>query len=118
MTMGDFTTVAQVGDIPVGTGQAFNVHQRVVAVFHSQDGYHAIDDICPHMGASLAGGHFEEGVVSCPWHAWRFSVRDGTWCDNPGIQIDSFEVRVVGNEIQVRVSAENMSKDEEAQGPR
>ena len=111
MTMTDFTTVAQVGDIPVGTGQAFNIHQRFVAVFHSQDGYHAIDDICPHMGASLAGGHFEEDVVSCPWHAWRFSVLDGTWCDNPRIKIDNFEVRVVGNEIQVKVSAESMSKD-------
>lgn len=112
--MTDFTTVAQVGDIPVGTGQAFNVHQRVVAIFHSQDGYHAIDDICPHMGASLASGHFEEDVVSCPWHAWRFSVRDGTWCDNPHIKIDSFEVRVVGNEIQVRVLTEKKSKDGES----
>jgi hypothetical protein len=63
----------------------------------------AIDDFCPHMGASLAGGYVENGKVACPWHAWRFCVKDGTWCDNPRIKIDAFEVRVEGDEIQVLV---------------
>ncbi len=50
----------------------------------------------------LGAGAVEDGVVTCPWHAWRFKVSDGTWCDNPRIKIDSFEVGVVGEEIQVR----------------
>ena len=71
----------------------------------SFDGFHAINDFCPHMGASLAGGHVEDGAVYCPWHAWRFCVRDGLWLDNPKSQIrtDTFEVRVVDGNIQVRV---------------
>ena len=36
--------------------------------------YYAIDDCCPHMGSSLAGGRLEQGVVVCPDHAWRFSI--------------------------------------------
>ena len=76
----------------------------MVAVFLQQGQYFAIDDLCPHMGASLADGYVEDGVVSCPWHAWRFRVCDGTWCDNPKIKIDKFEVRVVGEEIQVGVA--------------
>jgi len=102
--MADFTTVAKVGDIPEGTGQAFNVGGRMVAVFNEEGKYSAIDDFCPHMGASLAGGHVEQGVVTCPWHAWRFDICDGTWRDNPKIKIDAFEVRVQGDEIQVRVT--------------
>jgi nitrite reductase (NADH) small subunit/3-phenylpropionate/trans-cinnamate dioxygenase ferredoxin subunit len=43
-------------------------------------------------------------VVTCPWHAWRFDICDGTWRDNPKIKIDAFEVRVEGDEIQVRVT--------------
>ena len=42
-------------------------------------------------------------MVSCPWHAWRFRISDGTWCDNPRIKIDTFPLRVVGDEIQVSV---------------
>ena len=29
-----------------------------------------------------------------PWHAWRFRVCDGTWCDNPRVATDRFEVTV------------------------
>jgi len=72
-------------------------------VFNRGGEYFAIDDICPHMGASLGAGQMDgEGVITCPWHAWRFAACDGTWCDNPRIKIDSFEVRVVDDEIQVR----------------
>jgi nitrite reductase (NADH) small subunit/3-phenylpropionate/trans-cinnamate dioxygenase ferredoxin subunit len=101
--MSDFVTVAKVGDIPEGQGQAYAVNGRMVAVFNEDGKFSAIDDFCPHMGASLAGGYLEAGIVTCPWHAWRFGIHDGKWCDNPKVKIDSFEVRLQGDEIQVRV---------------
>lgn len=101
--MAEFTTVAKVGDIDEGNGASFAVNGRMVAVFNTGGQYEAIDDNCPHMGASLAGGYVENGIVTCPWHAWRFKTCDGTWCDNPKVSIDSFEVRVENGEIQVDV---------------
>ena len=101
--MSDFVTVAKVGSIEDGKGDAFAVNGRMVAVFFVEGRYFAINDICPHMGASLAGGEVFDGVVACPWHAWRFRVTDGTWCDNPRIKTDVYEVRVLGDEIQVSV---------------
>ncbi|HZL87715.1 MAG TPA: Rieske 2Fe-2S domain-containing protein [Pirellulaceae bacterium] len=101
--MSDFVTVAKVGEIAEGTGTAFAVNGRMVAVFNDGGTFFAIDDFCPHMGASLAGGYLEGGIVTCPWHAWRFCVQDGKWCDNPKVKVDNFEVRVHENEIQVRV---------------
>ena len=102
--MSEFVTVAKVGSIREGAAEAFAVGGKLVAVFNVGGGtYHAISDFCPHMGASLAGGHLEDGVVTCPWHAWRFRVSDGTWCDNPRIKTETFEVRIVGDEIQVEV---------------
>ena len=102
--MSEFVTVAKVGSIPEGEGATFTLGDRLVAVFFHQGNYSAIDDLCPHMGASLGAGQVdEEGKVSCPWHAWRFDVCDGTWCDNPSLKIDAYEVRVVGDEIQVAI---------------
>lgn len=98
----EFTTVAKLGAIPEGEGITVAIGERLIAVFNSGGNYFAIDDLCPHMGASLGAGAVEDGVVTCPWHAWRFKVCDGTWCDNPRIKIASFEVRVVDDEIQVR----------------
>ncbi|MGH7199563.1 MAG: Rieske (2Fe-2S) protein [Planctomycetaceae bacterium] len=103
--MSDFQTVAQVGEIPAGEGRAFVVNGKMVAVFLTDGGYTAINDTCPHMGASLASGWVEDGSVTCPWHAWRFCVKSGNWLDNPqsNIATDCYEVRVAGDEIQVRV---------------
>jgi len=114
--MAEFQTVASVGDIPAGEGRAYPVNGTMVAVFFVDGEYTAINDSCPHMGASLAGGWVDEGAVTCPWHAWRFCTKDGTWLDNPRAKIrsDCYEVRVVGEEIQVKVeSPVKESKPEE-----
>jgi nitrite reductase (NADH) small subunit len=104
--MPEFVTVAKVGDIPSGEGRAFEVDEQMVAVFNNDGEYLAIDDMCPHMGASLASGYFESAdcTVTCPWHAWRFDTRAGTWCDNRRLKIDTYQVRIVADEIQVAPS--------------
>ena len=98
-----FTSVARVGEIPAGEGRTYEAGGRLVAVFFDGTGYHAMDDLCPHMGASLGSGPFVDGVVTCPWHAWRFRACDGAWCDNEKLKVDVFEVRVEGDMIAVRV---------------
>jgi nitrite reductase (NADH) small subunit/3-phenylpropionate/trans-cinnamate dioxygenase ferredoxin subunit len=55
------------------------------------------------MGASLSGGHVEDGCVTCPWHAWRFRLTDGAWADNPRIRIGSYPTRVVDGVVEVEV---------------
>ena len=85
-------TVAKVGEIPEGEGASYQVGERLVAVFNHAGRYLAIDDLCPHMGASLGAGHLdEEGVVTCPWHAWRFNACTGKWADNPRLGVDTFD---------------------------
>jgi nitrite reductase (NADH) small subunit/3-phenylpropionate/trans-cinnamate dioxygenase ferredoxin subunit len=102
--MSEFTKVAKVGAVPDGEGRAFTVDGRVVGIFLIDGEYFAINDLCPHMGASLASGHVEDHAVTCPWHAWRFSVKDGTWLDNPsGVKTDSWSVRLEEDSIQVAV---------------
>ena len=98
-----FTPVTRTGAIPAGEGRTFEVAGRLVAVFFDGETYQAMDDLCPHMGASLGSGPFVDGVVTCPWHAWRFRTCDGAWCDNEKLKVEVFEVRVVGDMVEVRV---------------
>ncbi len=101
--MAEFHPVCRVGDVHEGEGKAVRVCNKLIAVFCQDGQLYAIDDMCPHMGASLSGGYVEKGVVTCPWHAWRFRITDGTWADNPRIKIGSYPIRVVGGEVQVQV---------------
>ena len=103
--MADFVTAAKVGEIPEGKGRRFTVGERQIAVFHVGGRYYALDDRCPHMGASLAVGELREDRVICVRHMWAFRLDDGSCPDAPALKAETFEVRVQGEEIQVRVAA-------------
>lgn len=101
--MAEYRTVCRVGDVAEGEGKTIQVCNKLIALFRDKGNYFAIDDVCPHMGASLSGGFVENGIVTCPWHAWRFRLNDGAWADNPRIKIGSYPVQLQGEEIQVAI---------------
>lgn len=97
------TRVCSLETIPEGSSKTVEYGSKVIAVFHHNGALSAIDDFCPHMGASLCGGHVEDGTVTCPWHAWRFRLADGAWADNPRIRISSYPTRVVDGVVEVEI---------------
>jgi nitrite reductase (NADH) small subunit/3-phenylpropionate/trans-cinnamate dioxygenase ferredoxin subunit len=101
-----FVTVARVSGIADGEAITVQAAGRLISVFCDGDRYFAIDDMCPHMGASLAGGFVENGIVTCPWHYWRFRLSDGAWADNPRIKIGSYPVHLVDGEIRLELPEE------------
>lgn len=103
--MGTLHTVCRIGDLEDGNSRVVEVAGRPIAVFRQGEHYFAIDDMCPHMGASLSEGYVENGIVTCSWHAWRFRLADGAWADNPRIKIGCYPVHVIGDEVQVEVAA-------------
>jgi nitrite reductase (NADH) small subunit len=101
--MAEYQTVCRTDQVLEGEGKTVAVGNKLIAVFCEGGEYFAIDDTCPHMGASLSGGYVESGIVTCPWHAWRFRLKDGAWADNPRIKIGSYPVRVQDGQIQIEV---------------
>ena len=108
--MSEFHTVCKMQELKPCEGKTVVVGPKMVALFLIDGAVHAIDDTCPHMGASLSGGHVESGIVTCPWHAWRFRVTDGTWVDNPRLKTGCHLVRVVGDDVQVQIVSPNAGK--------
>jgi len=99
----EFYPVCRVSDLAEGEARMVQAADKLIAVFCHEGQYFAIDDTCPHMGDSLSRGYVEKGIVTCPWHAWRFRLSDGAWADNPRIKIGSYPVRIMDGEIQVEV---------------
>ncbi len=101
----EYHSVAKMGDLSEGQGKSFTVAGHVIGLFMSEGKFFAISDFCPHQGASLSSGYVEEGKVMCPWHAWKFQLKDGSWADSPTspIRCESYPVRVVNDEIQIGI---------------
>jgi nitrite reductase (NADH) small subunit/3-phenylpropionate/trans-cinnamate dioxygenase ferredoxin subunit len=101
--MTEFITVAKVGDIPEGRGKPLKAGDREIAVFLVGGKYYAMTDYCPHMGASLGVSGVFDDMVICDRHQWAFKLADGSCPDVPGLQAETYEVRLQGDEIQVRL---------------
>lgn len=102
--MAEFVKVALRSEIPAGEGKLVEVDGREIALFIHEGRVVALDNICPHQGGPLSeGGITEEGFVTCPWHGWEFSAKDGACGFNPSIKVPVYEVREEGDDVLIRL---------------
>jgi nitrite reductase (NADH) small subunit len=102
--MSDWITVAQLSDIPVGTGKEVVAEGQIVALFNIDGQIHAMDGICPHAGGPVGTGIVEGCVVTCPWHGWQFDVTSGQHVLSPTLSHPTFPTRIEGNSVQIQIS--------------
>ena len=95
--MGRWVRVAGVTEIAPGTGQVVDAHGWRLALFNDGGEFFAVDDSCPHQGASLGEGFLHRGSVVCPWHNWSFEVRTGLCPSAPHLKVACFPTRQVGD---------------------
>ena len=102
--MSDWIEVGEIKAIPRLSARVIETDQGNIAVFRtSKDEIFALEDRCPHAGASLTLGSIEGDVVRCRIHHWGFCLRDGVYVDEDkhSCNARSFGVRIVNDQIQV-----------------
>lgn len=91
-------------EIPPGRGKPVRVDDRWVAIFHDRDGFLALDDACPHQGASLGEGTLHGGTVICPWHGWVFDAGTGECRGVPGARARCYPARVSDGFVEIEMT--------------
>jgi Fe-S cluster biogenesis protein NfuA/nitrite reductase/ring-hydroxylating ferredoxin subunit len=69
-----------------------NVDSRI-AVFRNE---------CVHQGLSLDGGSLAEGVITCPWHGFRFDASSGECISAPNAQLAQIPTRIDDGHVWIR----------------
>ncbi len=70
--------IGALADIPAQGARVVKTAHGCVAVFRTAaDQVFAIDDTCPHKGGPLSEGIVHGTSVTCPLHAWVFSLETG-----------------------------------------
>lgn len=58
---------------------------------------------CAHMGLEMTGGAVSGGILTCPYHGFRYALDSGECLMAPEVQLHAHAVRVIGSRVQIRV---------------
>lgn len=97
-----FFPAIETATLPPGTGRSCSLQGRTFAIYHLDGRFAAIDDACPHRGASLGEGHAEGPLIHCPLHGWAFHAFTGTCQSNPNRPVKTHETRIDNGWVWVR----------------
>lgn len=93
--------VGPVENFELDTPKVVQVGEERIAVFHLEDGFFAINDVCTHEYALLSEGFCEAGRIECPLHQACFDIRSGKALDEPAeIDLATYPTRVERGVVQ------------------
>ncbi len=97
--------VVALADLPHDAVAEFKVGQRSVLLSRQSDRVSCIDNSCAHLGMPLEMGEVHEGVITCPYHGFRYLLETGECLTAPEVQLKVHAVRVLADRVQVRLEA-------------
>ena len=103
----DYTDLAASQDLADGKMHKYDLDGKAVVLLRDDDGLHAFNGTCPHLGGPLWEGELDDHCVTCPWHGSEFSVIDGEVISGPAtLPQPTYEVRLAGDDVLVRRAEE------------
>jgi nitrite reductase/ring-hydroxylating ferredoxin subunit len=98
--MDDWVRVASEEELVTSLG--VQVEDHPVAIFRTEEGIFALDDICSHEYSKLSEGEVWAGEVYCQKHGSRFNLRTGAVTGLPATQpVRAWAVKVESGGIWI-----------------
>jgi 3-phenylpropionate/trans-cinnamate dioxygenase ferredoxin subunit len=102
--MAQHVQVGNLDELPPGGRKLAFAAGRSVVLFNIEGTVHAIENSCPHNGASLASGRLEGHLLRCPAHGLRFDLTTGCMPGSAGMCLTKFPVHRQGDRLVVTIS--------------
>lgn len=99
-----FVAVARLDELPAGAKKLVEANGIEIVLCNTRDRIFAVHNLCSHAHEKLDCGKMKNGWIACPVHGARFDLETGDAMNPPAtMPIDTFEVRIVGDTIEVAV---------------
>ena len=98
------TKVGRLSELPVGSVRVVQAGETPVVLWNDGGTLRATAAFCPHRGGPLHEGTVMDGVVTCPWHGFQFSLRDGSCRTASALRLACYTPRVEGDEVWLEIS--------------
>jgi nitrite reductase/ring-hydroxylating ferredoxin subunit len=97
-----FHAVAPVQMVTENRPGTFTAGENIVAVYRHEGRLYAVDSACTHEDGPLGESEVEDGgVITCPYHDWRFELSTGACLTDPSRPISCFAVKESGGSIWI-----------------
>lgn len=104
MSEKSFVAAAKLDEVPAGSKKLVELNGQSVLLCHTRDRVFAVRNLCSHAYEAIADGRMKNGWIACPVHGARFDLETGAAMNPPAtMPIDTFEVRILGDTIEVAV---------------
>lgn len=88
--------------VGLNTAQTIIVRNKKICFARTLQGLFAVNDKCPHNGASLGNGYCTaENSIVCPLHRYHFDLKSGRAKSGLGDVVDTYPVDVRADGIYV-----------------
>jgi nitrite reductase (NADH) small subunit len=99
----EWVYVTDVGGVPLREGRRITHGTQVMALFHTPDGWFAIDNQCPHKKGPLADGITSGKTVYCPLHGWNIDLTSGKTLAGGEGHVKTYPVKVENDRVFVNL---------------
>lgn len=101
---GSWVFAAKLGDVPDGDTITKTLGEHSVLLSRFGDRVTCFENSCAHMGLALDGGEIDGGIITCPFHGFKYALESGECLTAPEVQLQPHGVRVVGDRIEVQLT--------------
>ncbi|MSQ79625.1 MAG: Rieske (2Fe-2S) protein [Flavobacteriaceae bacterium] len=93
------------------TVRTVEVNGFQVCLARLQDGYFAVNDVCPHAGHKLGQGICtHDGRVICPYHRYTYDLRSGQGDPQQGDRVGTFPVETRADGVYIAFEEEEKKR--------
>ncbi len=89
--------------LPDGATLFETVGGEAVIVSRHGDTVTCFRNACAHMGLEMTDGDLAGGILTCPYHGFRYALESGECLTAPEVQLHAHAVRVIGTRVQIRI---------------
>ena len=100
-----FEPVLGADELWIGEMRGVSVHGRRVLLLRTEQGVHAYEDRCAHLGLPLSQGKLEGGVITCLAHHYQYDACSGCGVNPARVRLRAYPVSVKDGTIAVDVDA-------------
>ena len=83
----------------------FELRGEKICVTRTEKDFYAVQDKCPHNGASLSKGFCSKNEIICPLHRYSFDLDTGRAKTGGGFALKKYPIEIKSNGVYIGIKA-------------